>query len=139
MSKPSKKRLEKKKNREIKSRKKILLRRNAIRKEAAENKRINKIEKEAEKQEPFRHMSRIHGATKTAEEIAAQIQRNFEILRALEDEYAKEMAEREGLNQALEAEGFVTLKEKLDYLSKKAEDSAAEAYETRIKNATEIV
>lgn len=132
MSKPSKNRLEKKKNRELKNKKKVLMRRKKIREEASENKRIKKIEKDSEpKQQPFSNVAKV----KTPEEIAKQIEHNFEVLMALENEYAKEMAEREGLNKALEEEGYTTLKEKMDYLNKKAEEETKEIYEKRIKDA----
>lgn len=48
--------------------------------------------------------------------IKKQLEHNMQILQALEEEYVNEMEAKKELNEALEKEGYMTLKEKLDAL-----------------------
>lgn len=48
--------------------------------------------------------------------IKKQLEHNMQILQALEEEYVNEMEAKKELNEALEKEGHMTLKEKLDAL-----------------------
>lgn len=50
----------------------------------------------------------------------AQIEKNLELLKALEEEHDKEQALRQQVNEDLEAEGHISMKDKLDALHKKA-------------------
>jgi hypothetical protein len=50
----------------------------------------------------------------------AQIEKNLQLLEAIEKEYDKEHALREQVNKDLEAEGHVSMKDKLDALHEKA-------------------
>lgn len=52
-----------------------------------------------------------------------KLEKNIEILKALEEEHQKEIAEKENLNEELEQEGNLTLKSKMEALHKKALDS----------------
>lgn len=52
----------------------------------------------------------------TKDQILARLNRNLEILKALEEEYDKEMAARQGMNSELEEDGCSTLKEKIEAL-----------------------
>ena len=54
------------------------------------------------------------------EEIRSKIEHNLKILEALEQEYDRESETRKEINQKLESEGFMTIKEKMDALHKKA-------------------
>jgi hypothetical protein len=60
--------------------------------------------------------------TKSAADIANQIEENLQKLKDMEEEYEKATNERDGFNESLEAEGFKTIKEKLDFLNKQAEE-----------------
>jgi hypothetical protein len=55
--------------------------------------------------------------------VVEKLKRNLEILEALEKEYDAEQENREKLNQELELEGHLTIKEKMDALHQKALDS----------------
>jgi hypothetical protein len=134
MSKPSKVRLEKKKVREKESYKKLLKRKEVLVKKAKQEKAEWKIERATrEKKAPFVKPPPINHP-KTAEEIALQIEANLQKLKDMEEEYQKTVNEREGLNEALEAEGFKTLQEKLDFLNKNAQEQAEKQAEEMQKN-----
>ena len=123
MSKPSKKRLEKKKEHQKKDYKKILRRRGRIRAQARSDRERAKLERESRiPLKPYTKNPKPHA--KTPEEVAAQIEENYKALAALEEDYEREMANRDGLNKALEAEGFKTLREKMDFLNKEAQMDA---------------
>jgi hypothetical protein len=51
--------------------------------------------------------------------VHSQLEKNLEILKALEEEYDAEQERRKEVNESLEEEGHVTLKEKLDALHAK--------------------
>ena len=52
--------------------------------------------------------------------IKEQIQKNIEILEALEKQYEVEQVSRDAVNSTLESEGHMTIREKLDALHQKA-------------------
>lgn len=60
---------------------------------------------------------------KRNEQILSKLEKNAEILKALEDEYLSEMNQKKLINERLEAEGHHTLKDKLNALDKKVQDS----------------
>lgn len=114
---------QKKKNREKIAKQRVLRRREqmrAIRKEDAAKERLER--ELSPKLMPIvndplvremREKSRIDSAK-------AQIEKNLELLKALEEEYDKEQALRQQVNEDLEAEGHMSMKDKLDALHKKA-------------------
>ena len=55
-----------------------------------------------------------------AKAVANKLQRNLEILKALEAEYDTEQANRKTLNDKLESEGYNTMKDKMAALHEKA-------------------
>ena len=94
----------------------------------AENRARKKDQKAAEKARrkinPIRPYVKDPEKVKAKDEdIMAQLQRNYEILEALEEEYLREEEAKRKLNEELEAEGLTTLKEKLDALEKKAKEA----------------
>jgi hypothetical protein len=132
MSKISKKRMEKKKKREREVYKKTLARRERIRKESAEDEKLKRLERETEpKLVPYRKA--VRSDARSPEEIEARIVENLKELQKLEEQYEQEVAEREGLNEALEAEGFTTVQEKLNFLNEQAQEKAKEALEKKRK------
>lgn len=52
--------------------------------------------------------------------VAERLKKNLEILAALEKEYEQEQASRQEVNDKLESEGYMTMREKMDALHKKA-------------------
>jgi len=124
----SRKKIEKRKARQKAVRKKILAQREELRKE---RKLI-----EVEKQQELERWKLEHGATqealpgnpelaakkeaRKAQEVANKLQRNIEILKALEAEYDAEQLNRKNLNDKLESEGYNSMKDKMAALQEKA-------------------
>lgn len=59
--------------------------------------------------------------------VEDRLQRNMEILKALEEEYERDMAQKKEINERLEAEGHLTLKDKMNALEATARVSDGEA------------
>lgn len=55
--------------------------------------------------------------------IIEKLERNAQILKALEDEYTRDKEQKQALNEHLEAEGHHTLKEKISAMEEKARAS----------------
>lgn len=119
MGKPSPRRLKKKKEREKEAKKKVLLKRVAMRspqveenKQKKKMKRVSKLQKEMGKL----NMWADEVLCRMSNDTLTQLEKNAKILKALEAEYEKEKSKKRNLNQNLEQKGLSTLKEKLDYL-----------------------
>jgi hypothetical protein len=119
MSKMTPKKAEKKKAREKESRKKVLARRDAIRSsKSAENKirkkmkRIVKLQKDVENLGPLADDVLLNMSDKTL----SQLERNAQILKALENEYEEERSKKDQLNSELESKGALSLSDKLSFL-----------------------
>ncbi len=63
--------------------------------------------------------------SKLPPETRAQLERNVEILKALEEEYDQEISKKQALNQELEVQGNLTPEEKMNALHKKAVEQTA--------------
>ena len=61
-------------------------------------------------------------------EVKRRLEHNMKILQALEEEYDREMAQREEINAKLEAEGHLSAQDKIKAIAEKAKE-AAEASE----------
>ena len=116
----------KRKEREKKSHAKVLLRREAIRKERRELVRQNLLEKSlSPKKTPIvnnRELQLDQEAKKT-EKIKEQLLKNQEILKALEEQYNQEQDIRKQINENLESEGNMSLQDKLSAMHKSVIDS----------------
>ena|SRR5262252_1406390 len=110
------KKFQKKKERERAVRKKVLHRREALRRHKAEE-REKEDQYEREYQSPPKPI--VNDQKKNAA-IMNRLQENMKILEALEQEYLTEMETRKDRNDDLEAQGYITLPEKLEALSQKA-------------------
>lgn len=53
----------------------------------------------------------------SSDEIMSRIEHNLEVLKALEEDYDRESAEKLKRNQELEEQGFLTLQQKMDALN----------------------
>lgn len=62
-----------------------------------------------------------------AKAVADQLKKNLEILEALEKEYEQEQESRAEVNQKLESEGYMSIKEKMDALHQKALEMTGKA------------
>lgn len=128
-----KKKFQKKKEREKRVRKQILKQREALRAPEREErefqkklKRIEKLKKDMGKMnvwadEVFLNMN---------DKSLSQLERNAQILKALEQEYQKEKDRKKALNEELEGQGFLTLDQKLQHLHDKLVDQAKEMYKS---------
>jgi hypothetical protein len=119
MSKPSAKRLKKKKDREKKAKEKVLARRKAIQApKIEENKHRKKMKRIAKLQKGMGELSMwaddILG--RMSNDTLTQLEKNAQILKTLESEYEKEKAKKKQINNNLEDKGLISLQEKLDHL-----------------------
>lgn len=124
----SRKQLQKRKQREKEVRKKVLARREELRAERKEIEAERRKEQEMWELEHGKPVPAVSGnpevaakqLAERAQTAADKLQRNLEILKALEAEYDKEQASRNKLNDELEAEGYKTMKDKMAALHEKA-------------------
>lgn len=126
----TKKQIEKKKKaRELKAKARVSARRHKLdqlkKRDKQESKLNNKfreklqpIIKDPEVKKKFDEIE----AKKTAEKI----EKNLQILKALEDEYIREKEYKKQLNDELEAEGHLTFKDKMNALEEKARSNMTE-------------
>jgi len=119
----TKKQQQKKKARELKGKARAASRRHKLLQIKKEESRASKLNTQfREKLAPF---VKDPEKKKKFEEIEQQknlkkIERNMEVLKALEEEYVREKEQKKQLNEQLESEGHVTLQEKLNALENKA-------------------
>jgi len=119
----------KKKKREEIAKKRVLSRRGALRKQSSDNLKSARLDRKfREKMDPF---VKDEEKRKTMEQhkneiILSKLEKNAEILRALEDQYLSEINQKKQINDQLEAEGHVTLKDKMDALESKIKENMAE-------------
>lgn len=118
---------QKKKQRERESYQKVLRRREGMRlsRKLAENEELQRQEIELLAHGKLKPIIRdpIQAAEINAirdQTITEKLKRNLEILEALEQEYDEENARRTAVNEKLEAEGFISMREKMDALHQKA-------------------
>ncbi len=112
----------KKKAKEREDRKKILARRADLRKKAKEereefrrDKRIKRLQRELDE---FDHRT-TEELEELPDETLSQLEKNAQILRALESEHEKERVQKQELNESLEDEGSWTLQQKLKTLQER--------------------
>lgn len=124
----------KKKNREKIARFRVLKRRENLRKERKQALQDHIKQKIAEdeiygKLQPYSKLkSNLNPVSDLTEEekqkkindTQAKIEHNLKILEALEQEYDQEQEQKKKINEDLEKEGFLTIKEKMDALHDKA-------------------
>ncbi len=111
----------KKKNREEIAKKRVLARRNNLRKISSEKRKLEILDKKfREKSKPIMNEFK----SKEIEDIKnkniiAKLENNMKILEALEKEYQEEIGHKKEVNDLLEAEGHISIKQKMDALEKK--------------------
>lgn len=124
----SRKDIQKRKEREKSVRKKVLERREELRKERKLVEEERKKEREMYLLEHGHTPAALPGNPELAEErkaerekkVSEKLKRNLAILKNLEQEYEREQAARTNLNNKLEDEGYLSMKEKMDALHAKA-------------------
>jgi hypothetical protein len=117
----------KKKERERTAKARVLVRREALRKERKAEKEEQRKFEEAQEIMHGKRMPIINNPEVLAQKEAARaravsdkLKQNLEILEALEREYEAEQAARAEMNDKLESEGYKTMREKMDALHQKA-------------------
>lgn len=121
------KKAQKRKERERKAHLKVVKLREKMRKDRKEAYLKEKQEKEAHNIIHGKAIPFIRDPAKKAEKEAmmaekakTQLEKNMDILQALEQEYEREQLIRNQMNEKLESDGHKTLKEKMDALHKRA-------------------
>ena len=125
-----KQRERKNKEREQKAKSRVLARRHKLRTAARDENRARRLEnKFREKIKPFVKDPEKKASMDAAEEnkVRERLERNAQILKALEDEYEAEQSRRREINQDLESHGHDTLKDKLNAMESAARESEGEA------------
>lgn len=113
----------KKKQREERAKERVLARRKFIREAQKEERRRAMFERKfSPKIEPILNDPEKRQAREEAKKkrVIEQLERNQQILQALEDQYVKDQEAKAELNAELEAEGHTTLKQKMDAIEEKA-------------------
>ncbi len=115
----------KRKEREKKSKAKILLRREAIRKDRKEESKKYMLEKLVQpKQNPIINIKKKDESMEDRDaKIKEQLLKNQQILKALEEEFLKERQNRDDLNGDLESKGHGNLQDKLAAMHKEVVES----------------
>lgn len=119
----------KKKEREGKAKARVLARRHKIRETMRQDSRARKLDiKFSEKPKPFVKdpEKRAELEASEQEKVKQRIERNMQILKALEEEYEAEQNRKREINLELEAQGHETLKEKLNIIEGSARVSDGE-------------
>lgn len=118
MTSKEQRRLQKRKDREKEVSKNLLLKREKLRattREAKDEflrvKRLKKIHKELER---FDQIMDERQLLEADDKTLSQLEKNIEILKALEAEHERDAAQKEQINAMLEAEGYLTLEEKME-------------------------
>jgi hypothetical protein len=123
----------KKKDRENKSKARVLARRHQIRSAIKEEAKAKKLEKKfRDKIKPFVKDSNKKAIMDAADEsrVKERLERNMQILKALEEEYESEQSKKNEINQSLESQGHETLKDKLNAIEDIARISDGESSAT---------
>jgi hypothetical protein len=120
----------KKKLREEVAKKRVLARRSYLRNQTSQNLQASRLERKfRQRADPFvkdEGKKKIMEQVKN-EKILSKLEKNAEILKALENEYLNEMGQKKQFNEQLEAEGHLTLKDKMSALDQKARENMTEA------------
>jgi len=118
MTSKQQKKLQKRVSRERDTRKKILVRREAIRapirkekEEILRQKRVKKLQRDLEQ---FDQVMTDREMFEASDNTLSQLEKNIAILKALEEEHNREITQKEKINERLESEGYYTLEEKMN-------------------------
>lgn len=116
----------KKKAREQKSKARVMARRHKLQEARRDERRAASIDKKfRERAKPIIKDPEKRLAMEEAEKTRAdeKIRQNMEILKALEEEYNRDMEHKKAINESLESEGHMTLKEKFNAMESKAREA----------------
>jgi hypothetical protein len=122
----TKKQMQKKKARELKGKARVAARRHKLEQIKKDERRGAKLNKKfREKLVPFVKDSEKKRLMdeKNNQKSLEKLEKNMQILKALEEEHIREAEERRRINEGLEAEGHITLQEKVKALEEKARAS----------------
>lgn len=131
----------KKKERENKGKARVLARRHKIRADRKGEMHAARLERKfREKGKPIINDLDKKVAFEEAEKgkVLEKLQRNAEILKALEEQYQTDMDAKRSINEKLESEGFVELKDKLQAMETKAREAVNPQIEDRPENSSKV-
>jgi hypothetical protein len=127
---PTKKQMQKKKAREEKGRARSAARRHKLQQISREERHKAALDRKFREKiapvvkDPQKKLEMEEAEKKKA---LGRLQRNAEILKALEEEYERDLELKKSVNDALEAEGHFDLKDKVTALEAKARESMSTA------------
>jgi len=116
----------KKKERENKGKARVLARRHKLRTDRKSEMHAARLERKfREKIRPIISDPDKKAFVEEAEKrrVLEKLQRNAEILKALEEQYHRDMETKKSVNETLESEGLVALKDKLQAMETKAREA----------------
>jgi hypothetical protein len=118
MTSKEQRKLQKRKAREKSNRQQVLVRRELLRAPAREAREEMRREKRLKKlQRDLEHFDQVMGdreLLEASDDTLSQLEKNILILKALEEEYNREVEQKAKINQQLENEGYYTLEEKME-------------------------
>ena len=125
----TKRQQQKKKAREQKGRARAAARRHKLQQITREERRRASLERKFRDQSPpMVKDPEKRAAIEEAEKkrVLERLQRNAEILKALEEEYEREEAQKKAVNDGLESEGHLTLHDKVRAMEEKARAASSD-------------
>lgn len=131
----------KKKAREQKARARVEARRHKLSLARRDERRSAVLERRfREKVQPIVNDPEKKAALAEAEKnkVLERLQRNAEILKALEEQHQRDMDTKRAVNESLEAEGFVDLKDKFNALEAKAREAVNPATPEESENSPKV-
>ena len=131
----------KKKERENKGKARVLARRHKIRADRKGEMHATRLERKfREKGRPIINDPDKKAAFEEVEKgkVLEKLQRNAEILKALEEQYQIDIDAKRSINEKLESEGFVELKDKLQAMETKAREAVNPQSEEQPENSSKV-
>jgi len=127
---PTKKQTQKKKAREEKGKARSAARRHKLQQISRDERRKAVLDRKfRDKVAPVVKdpQKRLEMGEAEKKKVLERLQRNAEILKALEEEYERDLELKKSVNESLEAEGYFDLKDKVAALESKARESMSTA------------
>jgi hypothetical protein len=131
----------KKKERENKGKARVLARRHKLRADRKSEMHAARLERQfREKIRPIISDPDKKAVAEEAEKrrVLEKLQRNADILKALEEQYQRDMETKKSVNETLESEGLVDLKDKLQAMETRAREAVNPQPSDRPENSSKV-
>lgn len=131
----------KKKERENKGKARVLARRHKLRADRKSEMHAARLERKfREKIRPIISDPDKKAVAEEAEKrrVLEKLQRNADILKALEEQYQRDMETKKSVNETLESEGLVDLKDKLQAMETRAREAVNPQPSDRPENSSKV-